>query len=148
MSFESLIFLLSSKLNTYFETQKSISNGTFNQDDIDKWRIWHPCPIQPEHWHDDMLKYISFDISFVDSVPVLTMYFTFDDLVFKITGTTLETFTYRYYSTNPPETASKFTSEITEKIKPYLRVYVKIIEKLYPKPLDPSVPACSVLMTR
>ena len=81
MSFNSLIHLFSSELKSYIDNNQTISNGKFKQEDIDKWRIWHPCPIKPEFWHDNMLNYISFDVSFVDSKPILSMHFIVDDLI-------------------------------------------------------------------
>jgi len=141
MSFHSLINLLSSELKSYIDNNQPIINGKFKQEDIDNWRIWHPCPIQPEYWHDYMLNYISFDVTFADSKPILSMHFTVDDLIVTCCDSLPIAI-----KTSKTETNSE-TILNTEKLIPYLRVYLKIINKLFPEPktLNNDKPLCHVL---
>ena len=141
MSFYSLINLLSSELKSYIDNNQPIINGKFKQEDIDNWRIWHPCPIQSEYWHDDMLNYISFDVTFANANPILSMHFTVDDLI--VTCCSSITITVKSYRTK----TNSDTILNTKKLIPYLRVYLKIINKLFPepKPVRNDKPLCHVL---
>jgi hypothetical protein len=110
---------------SYINNKQPITNGKFKQKDIDNWRKWNPCPIQPEHWHDDMLNYISFDVTFTDYKPIISMHFTIDDLVVTCCGSIPI-----MVKTTKTETISN-TIVNTEKLIPYLRVYIKIINNLF-----------------
>lgn len=140
-SFDSLINLLSSKLMYYIDNKQPITNGKFNQEYIDKWRIWHPCPIQTEYWHDDMLNYIYFDVTFADSDTIISMYFTIDKLI--ITCRCLLNSTVNTYSVD----GISYSKMNTEKIIIYLRVCLKIIENLFTtqKHVNNDKPLCHVL---
>lgn len=140
-SFDSLMNLLESKLKSYIDNNQPITNGKFNQEDIDKWRIWHPCPIQSEYWHDDMLNYISFDVTFADSNPIVSMHFTIDELI--ITCSSSPNSTVNTYSVD----GISDSKVNTEKLITYLRVSIKIIENLFPiqKPVGNDEPLCHVL---
>ena len=140
MSFNSLIHLFSSGLKSYIDNNQPISNGKFKQEDIDKWRIWHPCPIKPEFWHDNMLNYISFDVSFVDSKPIISMHFTVDDLIITCSNSKSQPFMMKNINTDSNEKPPLNL----EKISPYMRIYLKIIENLFP---TIHGPACRVLET-
>ena len=142
-SFDSLINLLSSELQSYIDNNQPISNGKFKQEDIDKWRIWHPCPIQPEYWHDYMLNYISFDVTFADSNPIITMHFTIDDLVATCTGSKPVIIKHK---TDTPEDTTVIPSETARKLRSYLRLYLKILEHLFDNcSLSSDKPVCHAL---
>ena len=133
-SFKSLMYMFSKIITQYINAKETITNEQFKQADIDKWRIWHPCPIHPELWHDDMLKYISFDVSFTYTTPILTMHFIIDGFTLTCTGSQYNDFTH--HITFNGHIVETFTLSIAERITPrvinYIEIYSTILNYVFP----------------